>query len=114
MFNGTMLLKPLLLQNNDIFRLLGNYVLYELYNAEEITLPSTLTKIGEGFMKGSSVKNVVIPARITRLLFTQRNSLHTSFLQKMQTRHLHAEAVAAVRQAIQLSLKQTVLRQLSR
>ena len=44
---------------------LGNYVLYELYNAEEITLPSTLTKIGEGFMKGSSVKNVVIPANVT-------------------------------------------------
>ena len=44
---------------------LGNYVLYELYNAEEITLPSTLTKIGEGFLKGSSVKNVVIPANVT-------------------------------------------------
>ncbi len=43
---------------------LGDYVLYELYNAEEITLPSTLKTIGKAFMKGSSVKNVVIPASV--------------------------------------------------
>lgn len=48
---------------------LGDYVLYELYNAEEITLPSTLTKIGEGFMKGSSVKNVIIPANVISFNF---------------------------------------------
>lgn len=43
---------------------IGDYVLYELYNAEEITLPSTLKTIGKAFMKGSSVKNVVIPASV--------------------------------------------------
>lgn len=43
---------------------IGDYVLYELYNAEEITLPSTLKTIGKAFMKGSSVKNVVIPANV--------------------------------------------------
>ena len=43
---------------------LGDDVLYELYNAEEITLPSTLKKIGGGFMKGSLVRDVVIPANV--------------------------------------------------
>lgn len=43
---------------------IGDYVLYELYNAEEITLPSTLKTIGKAFMKGSSLKNVVIPANV--------------------------------------------------
>ena len=43
---------------------IGDYVLYELYNAEKITLPSTLKTIGKAFMKGSSVKNVVIPANV--------------------------------------------------
>ena len=43
---------------------IGDYVLYELYNAEKITLPSTLKTIGKAFMKGSNVKNVVIPASV--------------------------------------------------
>ncbi len=43
---------------------IGDYVLYELYNAEKITLPSTLKTIGKAFMKGSSVRNVVIPASV--------------------------------------------------
>ena len=37
---------------------------YEFYFVEKITLPSTLKKIGGGFMKGSSVTDVVIPASV--------------------------------------------------
>ena len=43
---------------------IGDEALYEFYDAEKVTLPSTLEKIGYGFMKGSSVKEVIIPANV--------------------------------------------------
>ena len=44
---------------------LGDDALYEIYNLTEISLPSTLKKIGSGFVKGSLVKNVIIPKSVT-------------------------------------------------
>ncbi len=46
---------------------LGDSTTYEIYNLEKISLPSTLEKIGIGFVKGSKVSNVVIPANVSSI-----------------------------------------------
>lgn len=44
---------------------IGDYILYELYNAENIELPTTLKTIGMGFMKGNEkITSIVIPANV--------------------------------------------------
>lgn len=44
---------------------LGDFILYELYNAESIELPATLKTIGMGFMKGNDkITSIVIPANV--------------------------------------------------
>lgn len=43
---------------------IGDNAVYELYEMETISIPNTVTKIGTGFVKGSKVKEVVIPASV--------------------------------------------------
>lgn len=43
---------------------IGDSMLYELFEMEEVSIPSTVTKIGEGFVKGSKVSKVTIPANV--------------------------------------------------
>lgn len=56
---------------------------YELYNLSEVTIPNTVTSIGDGFLKGSSVEEVVIPPSVLSIgewFLTKCESLETLYV----------------------------------